>query len=304
MKKLLNAMVGSVILSAISATASAQVDHDIATLLDDINVALREQGVGYEAVLIEYVTADAEGAGNTVFFKDVGNQRLESDFVPFDLRRAAWSGPVDGASDDITYAVDTTLDAVPPFGSATASETDGAIDRAMGTWDGVRCSGIPIVRNPDFGLDLGVAAYMEGSGGSENVVADIQHAGWGDIDWPYPILAATVTFWFTDDQGNYTDVDKNGRFDTAFREIYYDPSFPWAVHGVPNQDVDVETIALHESGHGLSQGHFGILSVNKGGRTKFVPRAVMNAALFAPRRMLTTTDIGGHCGLWGQWPQR
>ena len=58
-------------------------------------------------------------------------------------------------------------------------------------------------------------------------------------------VGVAFTFGFTDSGGAFTDIDGNGKLDTAFREIYYDPSFSWADDGSSN--VDVETVALHEA---------------------------------------------------------
>jgi len=97
-----------------------------------------------------------------------------------------------------------------------------------------------------------------------------------------------------------TDIDGNGKGDTAFREIYYDPSFAWKDDGVSN--VDVETVALHEAGHGLSQGHFGKVFLKNDGSVQASPRAVMNAFYLRPQRSLLGTDNGGHCSNWAAWP--
>ena len=87
----------------------------------------------------------------------------------------------------------------------------------------------------------------------------------------------------------------------AFREIYYDPSpWTWADDGVAN--IDVETVALHEAGHGLSQAHFGTVRLKNDGSLMASPRAVMNALYAGPFRSLAGTDNGGHCGNWAQWP--
>ena len=68
-------------------------------------------------------------------------------------------------------------------------------------------------------------------------------------------------------------------------------------------NVNVETVALHEAGHGLSQGHFGkgfVTSSN--GKLHFSPRAVMNAAYNGVQQDIDQTDNAGHCSIWGQWP--
>jgi hypothetical protein len=266
-------------------------------MLEDVNAALDAQGAPIRAAMVEYITvAGSDEAGATILQKDVGNKQLTADFVPFDARRAGWSGP----GQDITYAVDQTGDAVPVLGGLAAAQTDAAIDRAMGTWADVNCSVLPITRNPDFGIDIGVVAFLNGLGGSGFVVADVQHAGFRDINFAGGILGVTFTFVWIDDAGDPTDIDNNGKADVAFREIYYDPSFPWADNGVAN--VDVETVAVHEAGHGLSQGHFGNIIIRNNGQFTASPRAVMNAAYQSPFRVLRGTDIGGHCSNWAQWP--
>ncbi len=169
----------------------------------------------------------------------------------------------------------------------------------MNTWDAQKCSDIALSQNPDFGQDIGIVAYLNGLGGSLNIFADIQHAGWRDIDFSGGIIASTFTFAFIDTAGNFTDIDNNGKSDTYFREIYYDPSFVWG-SGDANS-FDVETVALHEAGHALSQGHFGTVSFKKGVLSA-KPRAVMNAIYSGSLRDLKGTDNGGHCSNWAQWP--
>jgi len=269
--------------------------------LDQINSVLAAEGENYRITMAELITSgEDEEVGITIIASDVGNKQLEFDFVPNDPRRA-WSGPADQASDDITYAIDQTDDATPIYGGLTIAETDAAIVRAMDTWDNQSCSDLPIVRNPDFGIDIGVVAFIYGLGGSPFIFADIHHAGWRDVNFAGNTLAATFTFGFIDEMGAFTDVNNDGKLDAAFREIYYDPSFPWADDGSTN--VDVETVALHEAGHGLSQAHFGTIFFKKTGKVQFAPRAVMNAAYVGPQRELLGTDRAGHCSIWGSWPQ-
>ena len=253
--------------------------------------------------MVEYVTGDGDEAGAQVISKDLGNKQLSADFVPFDTRRAGtpftnggWSGSVGGPSDDITYAVDMTGDAVPVFGGLTAAQTDAAIDRAMATWDAETCSNLPITQNSDFGQDLGFVAAFFGLGGSFFIAADIQHAGWRDINFAPGILGATFTLVFFP----FTDIDNNGKTDVAFREIYYDPSFSWADDGVTN--FDVEAVALHEAGHGLSQAHFGNIFFKNDGSVQRAPAAIMNPFILGQTRTLLGTDVGGHCSNWAQWP--
>jgi hypothetical protein len=114
------------------------------------------------------------------------------------------------------------------------------------------------------------------------------------------ILGVTFTIIFTDDQGNPTDIDKNGKLDVAWREIYYNDAFAWA----DGKHYDVETISLHEAGHGLSQAHFGQAFLDAGtGDLHFSPRAVMNAAYSGIQTAITDTDNAGHCTNWSEWPK-
>jgi hypothetical protein len=271
--------------------------------LDAINVKLQSEGKEYRIAYAEYITSgEGNEIGQTVYARDVGNKQLDADFVPFDPRRADWSGPVDGPNDNITYAIDQTGDAVPPsavVNGLTAAQTTAAIQSAMSTWNSQQCSDLDITQNPDYGQDLGYLAYLYGLGGSLYIAADIMHDGFRQVDFEGGVIAATYTFIFVDDAGNPTDVDRNGKADVAFREIYYDPSWLWQI----DADIDVETIALHESGHGLSQAHFGkVFITNANGKLHFSPRAVMNAVYGGVLHDLLGSDIGGHCSIWANWP--
>jgi len=291
---------------------SGGAEQAIRAIMDTANAQLEAEGASYRVAMAEYVTGGGDEAGATVISKDVGNKQLAFDFVPFDARRL-WSGPVVGPTDDITYAVDTTADAVPPIGGLTGAQTDAAIVQAMGTWDAQTCSTLPITRNPDFGIDIGVVRFFSFfppftdppfTDGSPFIFADVQHAGWRDIDFPVSILAATFTFGFIDlaqlPSIVFTDIDNNGKLDAMFREIYYDPSFSWADDGATNSDV--EAVALHEAGHGLSQAHFGNIFFKNDGSLKRAPAAVMNPVILDQERSLLGTDASGHCGNWGTWP--
>jgi hypothetical protein len=262
--------------------------------MDAVNAELESQGSDLRILTAEYITNGDDGeAGNTVLSKVVGNKQLDSDFIPFDPRRAGWSGPVNGNQDDITYAVDQ-IDAMPIFGGLSGAQTTAAIDRAMSTWDNVKSTNLPITKNPDGGIDMGYTAAFFGLGGSFAVVADVMHSGFTDLNFAGGVLGVTYTW------GWLGDADNDGKFDVAFRDIYYDPTWSWADDGVSN--IDVESVALHEAGHGLSQGHFGTVRLKNDGSLKASPRAVMNALYTGPYRALAGTDKGGHSSNWGSWP--
>jgi hypothetical protein len=140
-------------------------------------------------------------------------------------------------------------------------------------------------------------------------LADIVHAGWMppaffDLfipDGGTSVLAATFTMILLDPASD-NDINSDHQFDVGCREIYYNNSFSWGINADP-PIADVETVALHEAGHGLSQGHFGKIFA-KDGLLHFAPFAVMNAVVFAQNHYLQGTDNGGHCSIWGSWPTK
>lgn len=243
----------------------------------------------------EYITSgEGEHVGNTVFFVNTGNKQLGADFVP--------GYSLDGTS-DISYYTDSNRASV----DLDVSVTTAAIERAMNTWKDITCSDIGLYEIPYDGRPTGIYAQFLGFGGSGAYVADVVHAGWlpGEFfDFLAPggsdfILGVTFTLIFTSG-GVPTDLDNNGKADVGFREIYYNDAFTWNDGGT----YDVETIALHEAGHGLSQGHFGRAFVtNSNSKLHFSPRAVMNAAYSGVQTDILQTDNAGHCSNWSSWPK-
>lgn len=274
-------------------------------MMADLNTELAAMGLDMQVAVIEYLTSgDGDEIGRTVFFSDRGNKMLGSDWVPGDPRR--------GGGTDITWIIDEfdfTLDV------SSVAVSSAAITRAMDTWQAETCSDIPLTSKGTTASDAGVIQWIFGFGGSPPfpIPADVVHAGWlpgafFDILAPGGgsfILAVTFTSIWVDvsDPANIipTDIDHNFRTDTASREIYYNDNFPWA----DGNHFDIETVALHEVGHGLSQGHFGEVFLSPGNnRLHFDPRAVMNASYSGIQTELTGTDAGGHCANWASWPDR
>ena len=118
----------------------------------------------------------------------------------------------------------------------------------------------------------------------------------------------TFTFVFGDFVGPDfvpSDVDNNGKLDVAFREIYYNNNFAWRLGAFTGgNDFSAYSVILHEAGHGLSQGHFGTVFINPAGKLTFAPDAVMNAVVgrSITRTGLLGIDSGGHCSIWGSYP--
>lgn len=247
----------------------------------------------YAVLMAEYITTgENEEMGNIVFFQNVGNKQLAGDFVP--------ALALDGDT-NVSYYIDENR----PSNDLSVQFCSAAIDRAMSTWDNVTCTELGMTKVASDGRATGFISALFGFGGSFAYAADVTHNGWlpgtfFDILAPGGstfILGVTFTIVFTDNDGNLIDTDNNGKYDVAWREIYYNDLFTWQ----DGSRYDVETIALHESGHGLSQGHFGKAFLNNGG-LHFSPRAVMNAAYSGVQTDISASDNAGHCSIWSQWP--
>ncbi len=169
---------------------------------------------------------------------------------------------------------------------------------------------VNIVKQADPGFDVtvldGFLPFPFGRGVGFPFAADIVYGGWLPamnfllevvLGVPVPdVIAVTATFIFVDG-GVPTDIDGDQFLDIAFAEVYFaDSIFPpfvdiaWGID-VPLPRVDVETVALHETGHGLAIGHFGP-----------PPNAVMNPEYSGVRQETTPIDAAGICAVWQPWP--
>ena len=268
-------------------------EEEIRAVMREINELLEDMGENVRLEVVEYYTAWNE-MGQEVFFNNRSKQ-LKSHFVPYDADRF-------GVSD--IYWLSDQVDGT--AAGLTQTQTQDAVDRAMATWDSVNCSTIPLVKLPDQNFDWGYTQSLVGMGGFPGWIADLTHAGWlpgrffeltlgpgASAD----VLGATFTFIWA----GPTDIDNNGKYDVAFRETYYNNEFPWGID--TDWPIDVESIVLHETGHLLSQGHFGKLFRTKtNDKLHFAPRSVMNSGYTGIQQVLTGSDIGGHCSIWASWP--
>jgi hypothetical protein len=273
------------------------VDH-IKAMMAEMNQQLEVRGENVRIGVVEYITA-WDKAGQTVYFDDRFKQ-LGHHWVPFD--------PYRFGAREIYWLSDLTEGTA---NGPTFEETQAALTRAMETWNNTKCGTIPLVQLPDFGIDWGYVQFLVGMGGVPGWFADITQAGWlpgifFDLLWgpgaSDDIIGVTFTFWWVDTvTGLPTDMDNNNKLDVAFREIYYNNKFPWGIDtGWP---VDVETIVLHETGHGLSLGHFGkLFKTDANGKFHFAPRALMNAGYTGVRQVVQGTDNGAFCSIWASWP--
>lgn len=272
--------------------------------MDDINRKLKARGLNLAVEGIEFFTIGAERPSNRIHqqpFRWVAN----------DERRLA-------QGTDITYLVDQSDGAT--ASGLTNAQTEPALDRGLLTWqNSAPFKKVDIVKRADGGADPDIFDSFFGFGGFGNpFLADIVEAGWlprayfeavGGPGGGDGILAFSVTFIFTEDDGTPTDVNGDNYLDTALNEVYYNNNFgdpnapprpndpdgrasnPWGIN-IALPGIDVETVGLHENGHSLELGHFGP-----------PPAAVMNPVYAGIRQTPLSSDLAGMNTVWSSWPK-
>ena len=260
-------------------------------------------GLAYAEVMTH---PDSGEAGHVIFFRqDVGNGQLNDDFVYNDPRRAA----INGGNPGVTYGVKTG------FLSSDEHLTDpvGWMHNAFNVWTSQACTHLSLTENSVNPSSIGAVAnyFVTDVVDLSLVQADITQVGFmgaGPIfSEGSDVLSVSYTVYWFDENGQPSDIDGNGKFDVAFREIYYNDQYEWSDNDVEGLQpdgtriFDFPTVAIHEAGHGLSAGHVGNIGF-KNGTLVANPRAVMNGVYIDPLRELTGRDGGIYCSNWAKWP--
>ena len=298
MQKLLRygCLVGLLFGLAPNAGRAQEGDPKILSKMQQINTQLRSRRLNLAVEQIEFFTIGGGRPSNRI-------HQQSFRWVANDERREA-------QGQDITYLVDQSDGAT--ASGLTNAQTEAAIDASLGTWDASRCfEKVDLVKRADAGADPDIFDSFFGFGGfGDPFLADIVDAGWlpraffeavGGPGGGRGILAFSVTFIFTDDAGNPTDINGDNLLDTALNEVYYNDTFgdpgndragnPWGID-VALPGIDVQTVALHENGHSLGIGHFGP-----------PPAAVLNPVYAGIRHSPLSIDSAGMCAVWASWPQ-
>jgi hypothetical protein len=311
--------------TAAGARAAAPAPDDNVTyspLLAQINDGLAASRAPYRVTSAELrIAADGwNGVSSTVLVANNRARSLGVEWVKGDPRRGGNAG-VTYAFGSNTAIAPTTRD---PNGSNVRLVTPAAqaayVDEAMSAWRNVGCSSKPITKvaipagtDPDI-LDQ----LILGQAPSANYAtpADIVHSGWQLASWfrtlaggtaGNSIIGVTMFFGFTDADGNFTDIDRNGKVDLALSEMFYNDRFFWG-NGAPNV-VDFYSILTHESGHALGLNHFGKVFITKRDASdgisiadiKYAPYALMNAVYVTGRNEIVGTDVSSFCSIWSSF---
>lgn len=271
-------------------------DPDVLSLMQHINQQLHARGLNLAIEKIELYTIGDSRPSNRI-------HQQEQRFVPGDPRRLA-------NGNNITYLVDQSDGAT--LSGLTNDQTEVAIDQALDTWQADSCMAkVNLIKRADTGVDPDFTDAEFGFGGSgDPFLADIVFAGWlpraffdafSGSGCGHCVLATSAIYIFTDDNGVPTDINGDNYLDTALTEIYFNNTFgdpaddrvgnPWAINQ-SRPAIDVETVALHETGHALGLGHFGPK-----------PLALMNARYNGINQTPDPTDHAGLCAVWAAWPQ-
>lgn len=286
----LTALIALVVL--VAPRVSFASEENVRAFMQTVNDQLLAAGEDFQLTMVEsHTNLLEEGAeAGTIIYFDNRTLRMGMEWLPGDPRRGGYY--------DISWLSDQ-VDGVASW--LTLAETQGAVDRAMATWDSVSCATIPLTKLPDYGMDWGYVQYLMGWGGFPGWLADITQAGWMPTEFFEALYGPNsgviaVTFSFSYVQ----DLDEDGIPDKAFAEVYYNNYYAWGIN--TNNPVDTETIVLHENGHSLNLGHFGKAFRTPNGKLHFAPLALMNAGYSGIQQEITATDNAAFCGIWASWP--
>lgn len=263
-----------------AATPAVPVDETtLPFLIIAANDGLRAQGMDYQIEGVEFLDGRKERVSVQLHRQDYG-------WVLGDPRRT------DGQMPGLNWAVDRTWMVDSAHGSAFLNLIKAA-QRAGLAWNQAPCAGSQVLLGatpPE--ADLTIFDALLGRGGFGTPLrADIVVGGFRPDLQPVfgpNTLAFTVTFVFVDSRGEITDIDRDGRMDTAAAEIYLNEALSWQFNPGPQYTgYDVATVLIHELGHALGLPHFGA-----------PPVAAMNPTYRGSNPNLSGTDYAALCALY------
>lgn len=252
------------------------------------------------------IYAAADAATNVETLDQQFQSTLSSRWVTNDTRRN-WNG--DNDLNDIDWL------AFPGLATANGGINAIPVYEAMySKWekDGY-CKTLNIDRTP-YDASLGNPSLILGIGGppAENPLADISVVGFipasimeAVLGQPN-VLGVAFSFVFINPETGEPIKTTRGKDDKAYTEVWFNNGYTWSM-GPGSGVIDIESVVLHEFGHTLNLGHFGILQrfthQNGTSTLTYQPVNTMNAFYIGqPRNFLGQNDKGNYCEAWGSWP--
>lgn len=309
----------SAVLSAAGAAISADDPATVSPVLAQLDATLAASGSNLRVAKAELLIDGSQADASSLTL--IANDRargIGARWVAGDPRRGGRRG--------ITYAFDTrnvsgpiarNVNGNPATRLIPFAEVEPLLEEGMSSWRAQQCASAPIARTAlpaGVDPDLLDQLFLGADGARPYVqVADLVQGGWQPTSFftafagaqGANILGVAFTFWFVDESGNPTDIDRDGNFDTGLVEIYYSNRFLWATDG--GRGVDFFSVIAHETGHGMGLAHFGKVFVTRVDAAdglqvtdvKYAPKALMNASYVAGRNAITGTDRSSFCQIWG-----
>lgn len=252
-----------------------------------------------------YRMADASTEVETL--EQTFQSTLSSRWVPNDARRN-WNG--DNDLNDIDWMPFTPL-AVANGGI----NAEPVYDAMYAKWENEGfCKTLNIDKSP-YNPSMGNPSIILGIGGlppAENPSSDITVLGFVPaaimeaVLGSENVLGVAFSFVFINPETGEPIKTTRGKDDKAYSEVWFNNGYTWAKGAGPGV-IDIESVVLHEFGHTLNLGHFGILQLFTYGdgsqSLMYQPVNTMNAFYIGqPRNFLGPNDKGNYCEAWGSWP--
>jgi len=263
---------------------------------------------GYEIAEVEiYTAATSANDVNAVTVIPIpsassNDYRTGFRFIPNDSRR-----------DNRTNLTYVTVSEFATSGNGVVSE--GVFDDMYDIWENeTNCNNVDIDKQAFSLAAEGLPSSILSFGGEplgpvadHNIIGFLPDFLFQSIGAPAGVLAVNFSFAFLDENGNRTDTNFDGKFDTSHTETWFNDGVTWSTDGAAGT-FDINSVALHEFGHSVGHGHSGTLLAsfdNNGqftGDLQYTPRNVMNASYIGPKTSLSGDDNSIYCENFSAWP--